>query len=88
MEKKYQKQREKLAWDDPSYLNENYLYLSDLFGKLYLKFVTLFFPATLKREALMLLHRFPFSKVSRMKIFIKFIEQVSKLFNLLPERRC
>jgi len=62
MEKKYQKLKDKLAWDDPAYLNENYLYISEMFGKLYLKFTSLFFPENLKRQALILLHRFPFSK--------------------------
>jgi hypothetical protein len=32
MEKKYTKLKDALSWEDYTYLNENYLYLSDLFG--------------------------------------------------------
>jgi len=63
MEKKYRK-KEVPDWEDCSYLQENYLYINDQFGKLYLRFISLFFPQDLKREALIALHRFPFSKVS------------------------
>ena len=62
MEKKYRK-KEIPDWEDCSYLQENYLYINDQFGKLYLRFIPLFFPQDLKREALIALHRFPFSKV-------------------------
>lgn len=64
IEKKYRKSKEQPAWDDYSYLQESYLYINDQFGKLYLKFIQLFFPQDLKREALILLHRLPFSKVN------------------------
>jgi len=62
MEKKYRK-KEIPIWDDSSYFQENHLYINDQFGKLFLKFISLFFPQELKRESLILLHRFPFSKV-------------------------
>jgi hypothetical protein len=75
MEKKYAKLRGELSWEEHSYLEENYLYLSDLFGELYLKFIQLFYPDLLRREALILLHRFPFSKVSYVNIVFRLISK-------------
>jgi len=63
MERKYRK-KDIPVWDDRSYFQENYLYINDQFCKLFLKFISLFFPQDLKREALISLHRFPFSKVN------------------------
>lgn len=63
MEKKYRKTKATPVWDDYNYFQENHLYINDQFGKLYLKFIQLFFPQNLKREAVILLHRLPFSKV-------------------------
>jgi hypothetical protein len=78
MEKKYTKEKTEVSWEDHSHLSENYLYLSDQFSRLYLKFISIFFPDNLKREALIMLHRFPFSKVYFNYIFYS----KGKIFNI------
>ncbi len=62
MERSYRKGVEP-AWDDCYYLKEHTIYINDQFSKVYLKFISLFFPQDFKREALIALHKFPFSKV-------------------------
>jgi len=88
MEKRYRK-KETPDWEDCSYLQENYMYINDQFGKLYLRFISLFFPQDLKREALISLHRFPFSKDKYLSYLIPSLSdesEIKKIFTMLFEK--